>query len=359
MSLRADTLVPAVRVVDREGVGIRLRADSARGGEGFGLSAPGPRVRRSRGGLLVEEPHGLVGAVTPGAGSRARRRVAGASALATASALPSPETTNQTARVAVQRTERQADPLRRRLGGVGDRDGDRVVDIELAGSRGTATPRGRPARRPSITTSNPPEPRRAELVGVRRRRRPGQVRVAAVGGRHLVHPAGATHVGRAAIASAMPAGVAVGVVLGDVALVAPPEVDAAPVHVLVAPVAARTASWILHATVPPVSAIDGRPAGRPGWRPGAPPAARRPRPARASGDGKVSTSGSLMSASSWLSAPHGGRCWPAASRSRRRRRRGPGAAAPRQQLVEVAALERDRRSGAPGEESWPAGRRGG
>ena len=59
------------------------------------------------------------------------RSVPSASARATASALPSPLTRNHTALAAVERGEGQADALRRRLGGVGDADRDRVVDVEL------------------------------------------------------------------------------------------------------------------------------------------------------------------------------------------------------------------------------------
>ena len=53
---------------------------------------------------------------------------------ATASALPSPATTNHTVAAPVQRGERQADPLRRRLRRAGHADGDRVVDVELRGA---------------------------------------------------------------------------------------------------------------------------------------------------------------------------------------------------------------------------------
>ena len=129
----------------------------------------------------------------------------------------------------VEGREGQADPLRRRLGGVGDRDGDRVVDVELreAGEQRGDVAVGPDAEHHQLEASGAGG---ADRVGVRRRRarrrRPPRRSTGSRGpGPGRPRPVEEVRAGLA--------GVAVVGVGGDEALVAPEEVDPRPVDVAV------------------------------------------------------------------------------------------------------------------------------
>ena len=89
---------------------------------------------------------------------------------------------------AVERLEGQADPLRRRLGGLGDRDRDASA-TSSPGGRGTARRRGR--RGPSRASRPRTRRRRARALGAVRRGAGADVRGGGRGG-HLVHVRRAT-----------------------------------------------------------------------------------------------------------------------------------------------------------------------
>ena len=213
--------------------------------------------------------------VTPAAGMSWRS--APPRARATAAALPVAADQEPHRPGPVERREGEADPLRRRLGGVGDADRDPVVDVELRvpGNSEATCPSG---PMPSITTSNSPVPcsrSSAEYAAA-----PSSTSAASAGGRHLVH-VGRVDADRVQERRPGLAGVAVGVVGGDEALVAPPDDHAAPSRPRRPGDSRATSRCTASAMVPPVSAMCGTsPAGLRVGEPAAAARRRRPWPAR-------------------------------------------------------------------------------
>ena len=178
---------------------------------------------RGRGGGAVEEPDGLLAAGDAGGGDLVEVGAAEGGGDGGGLAVAADQEPHRPG--AVERREGQADPLRGRLGGVGDADGDRVA-TSSCGKPGKSEAMWPSGPMPSIRTSNSPAPCSPQRLGVRRR---AGVDVGRVGGRrHRVHVGrvGADGVEERRLGLSR---VAVGGVGRDEALVAPPDDDLRPV----------------------------------------------------------------------------------------------------------------------------------
>ena len=252
-------------------------------------------------------------------------------------ALPSPLTRNHTDRGAVERGEGEADPLRGRLGGVGDADGDPVVDVERPGGRGTARRRARPGRRRASRSRT--RRCRARAAASAYAAAASSTSAASSRRRHLVH-VGRVHADASRNAArawpALRSGSSAATNRSSPHQTHHPR----PVHARTTAASRATSRCTASAMVPPVSTICGHLAARPGRR-RAGRAARRPRrwPARRRRRGP-------RSAASVTTAPA----------SSRQPARGGGvhvvlveaAQLLGEQLGQVAPLERDRPVGLAG-----------